>query len=185
MNTSQQRLGFFLAMFASLVLLLGTLQGALAALLTARQAWVNLAVALVVSGILVWPFPGLVQSFCMVMRMTAPAAAIFAVVRGRYDLIAPLVLLGVVFQLCLWLAEFVMRGGGPRDLPSAAARAWRRLSGREPRPPAQPGSPSSGGGLVIIRTAETSDEGAGTNTDDGEGESARANPSPTPPDQVP
>jgi len=150
-QTSQQKLGFLLAVFASLVLLLGTLQRSAVGVLTARQAWMNLAVAVVVSGVLAWPFPGLVQAFCMVMRMTAPAAAVFALVRSRYDLIAPLVLLGLVFQFCLWLADFVAAGGTPRRLPRAAAAGLRRAFGRHERPPGGPGNPPAAAGVIIVR----------------------------------
>lgn len=109
MQTRQQRLGFFLGVLASLVLLFGAVGTQAAPMLTIRQAYLNLAIAAVTSLLLMWPFPGLVESFCSLMRFSALAAAVLAAVRSSYGLLPPLLLLALVFQLLHSLTKYLRR----------------------------------------------------------------------------
>lgn len=102
MSSSAQRLGFFLALAASVIMLLGILRTdplTGVPFLTVRQAYINLAVAVVVSLLLVWPFPRLVETCNGILRLSAPATGVFAAVRGLWTLVVPLLLLGIVCHL--------------------------------------------------------------------------------------
>lgn len=108
----QRRLGLYLAVFASGVLLFSALQQSEASVLTLRQAYVNLGVAVVATLVLVWPFPELVQVFCGILRFTAPVTGILFLARGQWAYVPPLLLLGLVFQGCMWVAQEIREGRG-------------------------------------------------------------------------
>lgn len=130
----QRRLGLYLAVFASGVLVFSALQRSQTSVLTLRQAYINLGVAVVASLILVWPFPGLVQVFCGILRFTAPVAGLLFLVRGRWAYVPPLLLLGLVFQGCMWVAEEVKEGRGPSGMWRDIRYGLSRLRGARGSP---------------------------------------------------
>lgn len=145
----QRRLGLFLAVFASGVLVFSGLQPQIS-VLTLRQAWINVAIGVVVSLLLLWPFPDLVQVFCGIMRFTAPVAALFFVVRGRWGYLPPLLLLGAVFHAFMWVAEEMRAGHGPRAMLDVL-RARLGQSRAKPGPKTGDERPPQGGGTFIVR----------------------------------
>ena len=146
----QRRLGLYLAIFAGGVLVFSALQTSQESVLTVRQAYVNLAVAVVVSFVLVRPFPELVQVFCDVLRFTAPVTALLFLARGRWAYLPPLLLLGLVFHGWAWVAKEMRAGRG-------ASGIWRDLGSRgrvargRPTPfkPDETGPPA--GGTYVVR----------------------------------